>query len=247
MKNRLSVILPTYNEAENIRPLIDALKASLNEVHEIIVVDDSSPDGTADIVADMAASGSYPFLRLERRISDHGLTNSIQRGIDLATGDAIGWMDCDFSMSPDFMPVLLALINADYDVAVGSRFILGGIWRNPKEEKNELFLSVALSRLMNFFIQICLDHKFKDYTSGFVVARRQIFDRISLKGDYGEYFIDFLYRALKLKYNVVEVPYIWRKRRSGKSKTGSTLKDYTRRGWKYIATTLRLVFTRKYD
>ncbi|MBU4311965.1 MAG: glycosyltransferase [Candidatus Omnitrophica bacterium] len=246
MKNRLSVILPTYNEAENIRPLIDAIKEALEEVHEVIVVDDDSPDKTWEVVEDMIKSGGYPFLRLEKRLKDHGLTKSIWRGIELATGDVVGWMDCDFSMSPKYLPVLLSLINADYDVAVGSRFVLGGRWRTEKRDPEDTIAGVVLSRLLNLFIQVCLDHRFKDYTSGFVVARKKIFDRIKLRGDYGEYFIDFIYRVLKLNYHVVEVPYVWRPRRAGSSKTGTSLSDYCRRGWKYIVTTSRLILTRKF-
>lgn len=244
MKKRLSVILPTYNEAENIRLLIDAIIEALEEdLHEIIVVDDDSPDLTWKIVDDMVKSGRYPILKLERRLKDRGLTKSIRRGIELAKGDAVAWMDCDFSMPPKYLPVLLSLIKADYDVAVGSRFLLGGRWKAERDPE-DTFSGVALSRLMNLFIQVFLDHRFRDYTSGFVVARREIFDRIKLRGDYGEYFIDFIYRCLKLNYHVVEVPYVWRPRRAGASKTGESLADYCRRGWKYIATTLRLLFTR---
>lgn len=244
MKNRLSVILPTYNETSNIQLLIEAIAEALEEVYEIIVVDDGSPDGTADVVENMIKTQKYPFLKLERRRSDRGLTNSIWRGIELATGDVVGWMDCDFSMPPKYLPVLLSLINAGYDVAAGSRFVLGGKWMG---EKNDPFLGVVLSRLMNLFIQICLDHRFRDYTSGFVVARKEVFDKIKLRGDYGEYFIDFIYRTLKLNYRVVEIPYVWMPRAAGYSKTGVTLKEYTRRGWKYIGTAFRLLMTRKYD
>lgn len=246
MKKRLSVILPTYNEAENIRALVDAIAEALENVHEVIVVDDNSPDGTSDIIEKMIKTGNYPFLRLEKRLKDRGLTNSIRRGIELATGNAIGWMDCDFSMPPRYLPVLLSLINADYDIAVGSRFVLGGRWGgkkdNPEDTFRGAFIGELLSRLLNLFIQICLDHRFKDYTSGFVVVRKEIFNKIKLRGDYGEYFIDFIYRALKLNYRVVEVPYVWTSRRAGYSKTGSTLGDYCRRGWKYITTTLRLLW-----
>ncbi|MDP8230523.1 MAG: polyprenol monophosphomannose synthase [Candidatus Gorgyraea atricola] len=243
MKNRLSVILPTYNEAENIKPLIDAIRDALEEVYEVIVVDDNSPDGTSEIVEKMIRGGGYQFLKLEKRTSDRGLTKSIARGIELATGDVVGWMDCDFSMPPKYLPVLLSLINADYDIAVGSRFLLGGRWKGEKKNPEDTFLGVILSRIMNLFIQVCLDHRFRDYTSGFVVARREIFEKIELRGDYGEYFIDFIYRALKSNYHVVEVPYVWRPRKAGCSKTGINLADYCRRGWKYIITTLRLLFS----
>lgn len=247
IKNRLSIILPTYNEAENIRPLIDDIAQELEDVYEIIVVDDDSPDGTGDIVENMIKTGKYPFLRLERRYQNRGLTNSIWKGIESATGDVVGWMDCDFSMSPKYLPVLLSLIRADYDVAVGSRFVLGGSWRGKERDPSDSILGVVLSKLMNLFIQICLDHRFRDYTSGFVVARKEIFDRIKLRGDYGEYFIDFIYRALKLNYHVVEVPYVWLNRAAGCSKTGAKLSDYCRRGWKYIAMTVRLLLSRNFD
>ena len=244
MKNRLSVILPTYNEAENIEPLINAIKDAMEDVYEVIVVDDDSPDKTWKVVENMIRSGGYPFLRLEKRLKDHGLTKSIWRGIELATGDVVGWMDCDFSMSPKYLPVLLSLINADYDVAVCSRFLLGGRWRTEKKDPGDSIIGVVLSRLLNLFIQICLDHRFRDYTSGFVVAQKEIFNKIKLRGDYGEYFIDFIYRALKLNYHVVEVPYVWRPRAAGNSKTATNLGDYFRRGWKYITTTLRLLISR---
>ncbi|MFC1667218.1 glycosyltransferase [Candidatus Omnitrophota bacterium] len=246
MKNRLSVILPTYNEVDNIKPLIDAIAGALEEVYEIIVVDDNSPDGTAKVVGDMIKAGKYPFLKLEVRKKDHGLTKSISRGIELAKGDAVGWMDCDFSMPPKYLPVLLSLINAGYDIAAGSRFVLGGNWRGETKDPKDTFSGVVLSRLMNLFIQTCLDHRFKDYTSGFVIARKKVFDRIKLRGDYGEYFIDFIYRAMKLNYHVVEIPYRWIPRALGSSKTGVKLRDYLRRGWKYIATTIRLLASRRH-
>jgi len=246
-KDRLSVILPTYNEVDNIQSLIDTIIEALEEVHEIIVVDDDSPDGTSKIVENMIKTGKYPFLKLETRKANHGLTNSIWRGIELAKGDVVGWMDCDFSMPPKYLPVLLSLIKADHDIAVGSRFLLGGSWIGDKKDAANSIMGVVLSRLMNLFIQICLDHRFRDYTSGFVVARKEIFNRIKLRGDYGEYFIDFIYRALKLGYNVVEVPYVWRLRASGSSKTGTTLRDYCKRGWKYIAMTLQLLTLRDFD
>lgn len=247
MKNHLSVILPTYNEAGNVQPLIESIAEALEDAYEIIVVDDDSPDGTGDIVENMIKTGRYPFLKFERRDQNHGLTNSIWRGIELATGDVVAWMDSDFSMSPKYLPVLLSLINADYDIAVGSRFVLGGSWRGEKKEASDKPLSLMLSRFMNLFIQVCLDHRFRDYTSGFVAARKEIFNKIKLRGDYGEYFIDFIYRALKLNYHIVEVPYVWLPRKAGYSKTGAFLGDYCRRGWKYIATTLRLLVSKNFD
>ncbi len=241
-KLRLSIILPTYNESGNIKSLVESIKKHVEDIHEIIVVDDDSPDGTADIIDALIKSGSYSFLKLIRRKTDRGLTKSIKAGISLATGDIVGWMDCDFSMPPKYLPVLTALINADYDIAVGSRFVLGGRWRTKTKDPQESLMGVFLSRVMNMFIQVLLDHRFRDYTSGFVVARRTVFDKIELRGDYGEYFIDLIFRALKHGFEVVEIPYKWVARNQGTSKTGSNLLDYLKKGWKYIATTIRLRF-----
>jgi len=82
----------------------------------------------------------------------------------------------------------------------------------------------------------------RDYTSGFVAARRSVFDKIRLQGDYGEYCIDLLGRAQRLRLRVDEVPYICGSRLHGESKTGADVGDYLRKGWKYVVTVLRLAF-----
>lgn len=243
MNRKLTMILPTYNEALNIRPLIEAIYKEKADIHEIIVVDDDSPDGTSGIVQEMIDSRRYPFLKLEKRLADHGLTKSIQRGIELSTGDMIGWMDCDFSMPPECIPILAGMADNHYDIAVGSRFVTGASWIGEERDPNDTILGVVLSRLMNLFIQFSLDYRFRDYTSGFVVARKEIFDKIKLRGDYGEYFIEFIYRALKSDCRIIEVPYKWVPRRAGYSKTGDSLSTYLKCGRKYIAVAIRLLVT----
>src|SRR4029077_373020 len=93
---------------------------------EIVVVDDHSPDGTSGLIQNLIATGSVPGLRLETRLTDRGLTKSIQHGIDVAKGEIIVWLDCDFSMPPPMIPLLLTKIDEGYDIAVGSRFVDGG-------------------------------------------------------------------------------------------------------------------------
>jgi dolichol-phosphate mannosyltransferase len=85
-----------------------------------------------------------------------------------------------------------------------------------------------------------LKPSFSDYTSGFVAVKREVFDKIDLRGDYGEYFVDFIYRAIRLNYLICELPYKAMPRRSGESKTGNNLMQYARRGWKYFWVVLQL-------
>ena len=234
------MILPTLNEAENIGPLIDGLYAAVADLHEVVVVDDASTDGTGDIVRAYAAAHPERRVRLEVRTSDHGLTKSIAHGVRAATGDVVVWMDCDLSMPPDVVPSLLRGLDEGYDIVVGSRFVSGGSFKRDTAGTEDSALAVALSRLMNYGVQFLLDHRFKDYTSGFIAVQRAVVLDLGLRGDYGEYFIDLLFRALRAGYLVLEIPYVCLPRLHGISKTGTTLRQYLRRGRGYVSTALGL-------
>ena len=94
----VSVVLPTYDERDNIGPLIEGILDHVQRPVEIIVVDDDSPDGTWQVVQEMAAD---PRIRLLRRMDERGLTSALMAGIHHARGDVIAWMDCDLSMPPE--------------------------------------------------------------------------------------------------------------------------------------------------
>lgn len=236
--------MPTFNEAGNVADLIResvsfVRKTGVSEV-EVIVVDDDSPDLTWKIAMDTSCPDAE--LRVIRRKENQGLTASLNEGIAAAKMEVIVWFDCDFSQSPDKIPQLLFMINQGFDVAVNSRYVLGGGEnRTGKGGNQQLFLSKWLNR----FLRYVLDASFYDYTSGFVAVRREVFDNIGLRGDYGEYFIDFIYRVLcDKRYRVCELPYIMQPRRSGESKTGSSLIQFLKRGRKYLTTIMRLRFCR---
>jgi len=240
--NKVSVILPTYNEKDNIISLITRIRDHLKNIqHEIIVVDDDSPDKTWQEVEKIADGN----IKLIRRMNQRCLTTAISDGINSSTGDVVVWMDCDLSMPPEKIKDLLDKIKEGYDISVGSRYVPGGGMVIVEKSKDSM-LAAVLSFFMNYIIQKVLDPSFKDYTSGFVAVRKKVFDNIKLHGDYGEYFIDFIYRALKYRYKIVEVPYISMAREYGVSKTGTNLLQYFKRGRKYLWTTLRLKFIR-YD
>jgi len=236
----VSIIMPTYNEAGNVADLIKESVRFVKEFGvaaiEVIVVDDDSPDQTWRVAEECGCRDAE--VRVLRRRHDHGLTASLNEGIAAAHNEIIVWLDCDFSQPPDRIPQMLFMIDQGYDVVVNSRYVLGG--GEARSGKGGA-LQLYLSRRLNGVLRFLLDSSFYDYTSGFVAARREVFNDRRLVGDYGEYFIDFIYRILRDgRYRVCELPYIMQPRRSGESKTGSNLFQFLKRGRKYLGTILKL-------
>jgi dolichol-phosphate mannosyltransferase len=244
MKNKISIILPTYNECDNIIPLIERTIKILPQEKEVLVIDDNSPDGTAKLVSDYCKRNS--IVRLIIRENERGLCTAVQRGIDEASGDIIVWMDCDLSMPPEKIPELVdRIINKGYDVAIGSRYVKGGKDRRTDSGKFILFFHTILSRIIVTFTSLILDRSFKDWTSGFIAVKSEIVKKIPLNGDYGEFFIEIMYRILKKGYRVIEVPYELIPRERGESKTATNIFGFFVRGVKYIKCVLRLRFSKK--
>lgn len=234
---QISIVLPTYNEAGNIEPLIDRTLQALGDYPggvEVIVVDDDSPDGTWRIVAERATQDER--IRLIRRTSEKGLTSAISRGLAEARGEWAGWMDCDLSMPPEDWPRLADALAGGADLAVGSRYVPGG------GDVAHSFTGRLLSRIINLWAGLILDWSIKDYTSGFILGRREIFQRIDLRGDYGEYCIDLLYRASRAGYTIHELPYLCVPREAGESKTATNLWGYLTKGINYVKTIFALRF-----
>ena len=234
---QISIVLPTFNEAGNIEVLIDRTLQSLGNYSdglEIVVVDDDSPDGTWQLVADKAAVDSR--VRLIHRKNESGLTSAISRGIHEAWGQWVGWMDCDLSMPPEDWPKLAEALANGADMAVGSRYVPGG------GDVAHSFTGRLFSRIINVWAGLILDWSIKDYTSGFILGRKVIFERVDLRGDYGEYCIDMLYRTKKAGYTIRELPYLCVPREAGESKTATNVIGYLTRGINYVTTVLRLRF-----
>ena len=229
-----TVILPTYNERDNITLLIEAILDAVKPAPEILVVDDDSPDGTWQVVEELAMK--YPTIRLIRRTDERGLTSAISRGIAEAQGDVVVWMDTDLAMPADKIPDLLDAL-ADSDLAIGSRYVRGG------RDTGHSFVAQVFSRTINWFAGLFLGFSITDYTSGFLAVRREVFDHITLQGDYGEYCIDLLYRARKLGYRLKEIPYDCVERHAGESKTATNVMGFFTRGMNYVITILRLRFS----
>jgi len=238
----VSVILPTYNEKENIIPLIIKIRTHVTNLLEILVIDDNSPDGTAHVVkAWITDHGVKQSVRVIQRTSDRGLTKSIAEGIRLARGNIIVWMDADFSMPPENVDMLTTKIHEGWDIAVGSRFIPGGTTKNTGNGKEQWY-TVWTSIIANKIMHILFGVDFYDFTSGFVAVKKNVVRSIPLRGSYGEYFIDFIVSAFARGFLVTEVPYICVPRRFGTTKTAASLPALFKRCLQYGMMVIRLLW-----
>ncbi len=227
----VSIILPTYNEKENIKELIDSILMESKFHLEINVVDDDSPDRTWQVVEEIIKINHN--VKLLRRIGKRGLTSAITDGILISKGEIIVWMDTDLSMPVKIIPDLVNALK-DCDIAIGSRYVKGA-----KDLRGSL-IAILGSRLINLFAGLILGFSIKDYTTGFLAIRRNVLEKINLSGRYGEYCIDFLYRLKKRGFRIKELPYICSPRKYGKSKTISNPWVYLRHIIRYIFTILKL-------
>jgi len=238
MYSDLTVILPTLNEVGNLESLIAGLGETMPGC-QVIVVDDNSSDGTPDLVRGIAATN--PHVRLIARQVKPCLTDSIQIGIRAADTDYIAWMDADHSHPPEVMRKL-------YDVARVSGCCIATRYARAEDSfadrlpKGEV-LAAGLSAVLNFSVNHILRLKITDYTSGFIVCRRDLLSSHDLTGDYGEYFIELMYYLTRRGVDLREVYYESPPRHSGESKTGASLLPLMRRGVKYLWLVSRLMLS----
>ena len=229
---KVSVILPTYNEKENIMELIrQVYHCCGKDLYEVIVVDDNSPDGTWKIVKELQKK--YKSLHLLRRMNEKGLPSAIWAGITHSKGNVVVWLDCDLSHPPKTIPKLLGQI-PEYDVVIASRYAEGGKDSRP-------FARVLASKLINTFSKLVLRLKINDMTSGFYAVKKDVFSEISLmKTGYAEYCIRFSYEASKKGLKVKEIGYIFTDREKGASKTFSNIRGFLYNGFLCCREILRL-------
>jgi len=210
------VIIPTYNEKENIKNIIDAVFALEEEFH-VLVVDDGSPDGTANIVKEL--QNKYPQLHLEERSGKQGLGTAYIHGFKwgLAKGyDFIFEMDADFSHNPKDLPRLLAACKNDgYDMSIGSRYTKGG------KVENWPLGRWLMSYFASFYVRIILWINIQDTTAGFKCYSRKVLETLDLDNVWfvGYAFqIEMKYSTLKNGFKVKEVPVTFIDRVFGESK-----------------------------
>jgi len=216
------IIIPTYKEKENIEKII--LKIfSFDKIFDILVVDDNSPDGTAEIVSSLIKQFS-DRLFIEKREGKLGLGTAYIHGFKWALKrkyEYIFEMDADFSHNPDD---LIKLYNAcaknNADVAIGSRYISGANVVNWPMKR------ILMSYYASTYVRIITRMKIKDTTAGFVCYKRKVLEKINLdaiKFKGYAFQIEMKFTAWKLGFNIVEIPIIFTDRKFGESKMNKTI------------------------
>ena len=211
---RILVIIPTYNEAENLQPIVARVRTSVPAAH-ILVADDNSPDGTGRQADELAAADDH--VHVLHRLGKEGLGAAYLAGFGWgieAGYDVLVEMDADGSHQPEQLPDLLAAL-VDADLVLGSRWVKGGQVVNwPKSRE-------VLSRAGNLWARIALGIPLRDATGGYRAFRRETLLGLGLNNvaSAGYCFqVDLAWRGLKAGYRVVEVPIIFVERERGDSK-----------------------------
>lgn len=227
--NSFSVILPTYNEAGNIVELIRSIKAAVpaGMECEILVVDDSSPDGTFELAR--SAFEGDPEVRPIMRTTDRGFAKSIRHGIEAASHDRIVVMDSDLTHDAIEIPRLIH-VGQIYDIVSGSRFCAGGRMSDTKH--------YLLSLIYNWLLRLLLRTQVQDNLGGYFTASRERILELPLDEiffGYGEYYFRLLHFAQRAGMSIVEIPSHYLLRGAGTSKS-----NWWRMIWSYTKAALQL-------
>jgi len=216
----ICICLPTYNERENLEPMVERLGEILGSDGIVLVIDDNSPDGTGEIADRLAAE--RPWVHVLHRPRKEGLgpayLDGFRRALELEA-DLIFELDCDFSHEPADVP-RLAAATAEADLVVGSRYVRRG------GTKNWGLLRRLISRGGSLYAQILLGVPIRDLTGGFKCYRREVLEAIDLDAIRSKGYafqIETTYRALRAGFRVVEVPIVFTDREVGGSKMSKAI------------------------
>lgn len=217
---RVTVVVPTYNEADNIETLVRAVRQVLPQAH-ILVVDDGSPDGTADKAEKLGSMLGQ--IEVVRRTSKDGLGAAYRAGLRAAItagAEICVQMDADLSHDPAALPALVSVVEHGADLAIGSRYVPGGITLNWPRRRH------FVSRWGNRYAAGVLGLAVNDATAGFRAYRAEVlermhFDTVEAEG-YG-FQIEMTYRIVRLGGKVVEFPITFRDRMEGESKFNGSI------------------------
>jgi dolichol-phosphate mannosyltransferase len=219
---RAVVCVPTYNERENLEPLVRALAEVLDTTRDrVLVIDDASPDGTGELADRLAEE--LPWVGVLHRAAKEGIGRAYLAGFTqaLATGtELVLEMDCDFSHDPRDVPRLIATADDGADLVLGSRWVEGGGTENWGVVRR------FISRGGSLYARVVLGVGIRDLTGGFKCYRRRVLETIDLDAiaarGYG-FQIEGTYRALRAGFRVVEIPITFVDRRVGESKMSGAI------------------------
>ncbi|GGN06413.1 dolichol-phosphate mannosyltransferase [Actinoplanes campanulatus] len=219
---RVLVIIPTYNEADNVRVITDRVRKAVPAV-DILIADDNSPDGTGAIADELAEADDHIFVL--HRAGKEGLGAAYKAGFQWAKDkgyDAVVELDADGSHAPEELPSLLDALG-DHDAVLGTRYIPGGSVHNWPLRR------LLLSRCGNIYIRMALGMPFKDATGGYRAYRLSVLDKIEVStiASTGYSFqVEMAWRAYRQGFRMIEVPITFTEREHGVSKmSGNIFKE----------------------
>jgi dolichol-phosphate mannosyltransferase len=211
------IVLPTFNEADNLPKIVEAILAHQEPMFNLLIVDDNSPDGTGEI-ADALTAQHPEQIQVLHRIDRRGLASAYIEGFQIALdngADVIGQMDSDFSHDPQKLPEMLAALE-NADLAIGSRYTPGG-----SVDLEWPFWRKFLSGFGNFYARTILHLPTKDVTTGYRMWRREALDAMPLDEIVSSgyvFLVEMVYVAHKLGFRLSEVPIYFADRKWGQSK-----------------------------
>ena len=215
-----SVILPTYNEKQNLPLICELLRNTFNSNNlkwEIVIVDDDSPDGTGEVAGRLQNIFSSKHLKIVKRSGKLGLGSAYRAGLTECKGDFVILMDADFSHHPKFIPTFIkAQSESNADVVTGTRYIdNGGVYGWDLRRK-------LTSRVANYIATIMLGHTVSDLTGSFRLYKRDVIENIMryVKSTGYVFQMEIIVRAKQLGYSIIEVPITFVDRQFGESKLG---------------------------
>jgi len=219
---RAMICVPTYNERDNLEPMVRALGGQLDTDRDrVLVIDDNSPDGTGALADELA--DELPWVEVLHRPRKEGLGPAYLAGFRhaIAAGaELVVEIDCDFSHDPADVPRLIASCEAGTDVALGSRWVDGGGTVNWGSGRK------LISRGGSLYARTILGVDIRDLTGGFKCFRREVLEAIELEAiaakGYG-FQIETTYRVLRKGFSVAEIPITFVDRRVGESKMGGSI------------------------
>jgi len=211
---KLSVIIPAHNEVECIGETVERTAAELDQAevdHEILVIDDASGDGTADVVGAIAQRN--PSVRCIRSPNPPGFGNAVRAGLAVYSGDAVAIMMADLSDSPKDLILYYRVLEQGYDCAFGTRFGNGGQTHEYPRFK------LVMNRIANAGIRFLFQHGYNDTTNAFKAYRRYVIDQIQpLLSHHFNLTVEMPLKACVRGYSYAVVPVTWRNRQHGASK-----------------------------
>ena len=209
---QISIILPTYNEKENIVRLVETIKKlNIEQTFEILIIDDNSPDGTYQFSKDKFSNDNNVKIVLRKNI--RGLAFSIKEGIEKSLGDHVIVMDTDFTHDPILIKKMISL-RSQYEIISGSRYVTGGFMENQLHGK--------LSYYYNLMLKFILKTKINDNLGGYFLIKRDLLNQLEFDKifyGYGDYFFRLLYFSKNKTAKIIEIPAVYKQRIYGKSKS----------------------------